>query len=72
MQRTELYRAGLALALAFDRIIKPERKRRVPLDAPVANDLSVYHFTTEELEFPLTPEVREWRSKQGGLHLSWW
>lgn len=56
-QRWPLYRGALAFALALDRMV-PERKRRVPRDTIVANDCSVYEFGTEQLEFPLTLEVR--------------
>lgn len=56
-QRQEQFRAALALAMAFHRLT-PQGRRLVPLTAPVANDASLPHFSTELLENPLTPEVR--------------
>lgn len=39
-----------------DRIV-PEARRYVPLTAPCANDATVPHFTTPQLENPLTLQV---------------
>ncbi len=56
-QRTEMFRYALGLGLALH-LTLPKHKRLVPADAPLANNPQVPWFSTEELEFPLTSEVR--------------
>jgi hypothetical protein len=69
-QKKKEYRAALAFALAFDRLVpEPRRPRLVPLSAPCVNDGLVPSFTEELLTNPLTPEVRAEKPSAVGLRI---